>query len=113
MGVNVLCELLGMCFNQEVQPSFSLRGFRMRSERNPHGWGLAFYPDKSVQVYKEPVKSRKSIMAEIMEGYNLIRSSIIMSHVRTKSSGEISHKDTHPSRGSGTVENMYSPTMAP
>ena len=91
-----MCELLGMCFNQEVQPSFSLRGFRMRSERNPHGWGLAFYPDKSVQVYKEPVKSRKSLMAEIMEGYNLIRSSIIMSHVRYTSKGSVAQRNTHP-----------------
>ncbi|WP_255503802.1 class II glutamine amidotransferase [Methanothermobacter sp. KEPCO-1] len=91
-----LCELLGFCFNRKVKPSFSLRGFRMRSEDNPHGWGLAFYPDESVQVYKEPCPSKESPLSQFLENYEPIGSRIIISHIRRISRGEESHRNTHP-----------------
>ncbi len=91
-----MCELLGLCFNQEVKPSFSLRGFSLRSKYNPHGWGLAFYPDKSAQVYKEPTPSRESPLAKFLKNYDPIKSKIIISHIRYKSAGNVAYKNTHP-----------------
>ncbi|WP_370004684.1 class II glutamine amidotransferase [Methanothermobacter sp. KEPCO 2] len=91
-----MCELLGFCFNREVKPSFSLRGFRKRSENNPDGWGLAFYPDESVQVYKEPCPSKESPLSQFLENYEPIGSRIIISHIRQITSGDRSHRNTHP-----------------
>ena len=71
-----------------------LEGFQDEIIEQPHGWGLAFYPDKSVQVHKESVQ--KSMMAEIMQDYKFIRSGIIMSHVRHTSKGTVTHRNTHP-----------------
>jgi len=42
-----MCELLGLNFKLPVSPSFSFRGFRHRSEGNPHGWGIARYEGKA------------------------------------------------------------------
>ncbi|MEN2985457.1 MAG: class II glutamine amidotransferase [Thermodesulfovibrionaceae bacterium] len=33
-----MCELLGMCFNEEVTSSISFRGFRQRGKENKDGW---------------------------------------------------------------------------
>lgn len=91
-----MCELLGLSFNQPVSPSLSFRGFRHRGERNPHGWGLAYYPDKSVQVIKEPKKGSRSHLAEFIQNYQGIESKIIIGHVRYTSGTFITHKNTHP-----------------
>ena len=53
--VITLCELLGLTFNLPVTSNVSFTGFRQRAEANPDGWGLAFYPDKSAQVFKPVV----------------------------------------------------------
>lgn len=91
-----MCELLGMSFNQSVSPSLSFRGFRQRGERNPHGWGLAYYPDNSVQLIKEPIKASGSSLSEFVKSYSQIRSKIFIAHVRYTSVGSKSHKNTHP-----------------
>jgi len=91
-----MCELLGMSFNLPVRPNISFRGFRRRGEDNPHGWGIAFYPDKSAQVIKEPIRTTKSQLAEFIQEYEEIKSKIFIGHVRYTSVGSKSHKNTHP-----------------
>jgi len=91
-----MCELLAMSFNQPVKPSLSFRGFRHRGEGNPHGWGLAYYPDESVQVIKEPIKASGSSLSEFIKKYPQIKSKIFIAHVRYTSVGSKSHKNTHP-----------------
>lgn len=91
-----MCELLGMAFNQPVKPTLSFRGFRHRGESNPHGWGLAYYPDESVQVIKEPIKAGRSPLYEFIKNYPEIKSKIIIAHVRYTSGTSITHKNTHP-----------------
>ena len=91
-----MCELLGLSFNQPVKPTLSFRGFRHRGEGNPHGWGLAYYPDKSVQVIKEPIKASGSPLSGFINNYPQIKSKIFISHVRYSSVGPKSHKNTHP-----------------
>ncbi len=91
-----MCELLGMSFNLPVKPTISFRGFRHRGAHNPHGWGMAFYPDASAQIFKEPVCAQKSSLAEFLQNYPEVKSKIFIGHVRYTSVGSKSHKNTHP-----------------
>lgn len=91
-----MCELLGMSFNQPVSPNLSFRGFRHRGESNPHGWGIAYYPDESVQVIKEPIKADKSSLSEFIKNYPKIKSKILIAHVRYTSGTSVTYKNTHP-----------------
>ena len=40
-----MCQLFAASFNKKLNITYSFRGFRTRGEGNPHGWGLAWYPD--------------------------------------------------------------------
>ncbi|MHA1820857.1 MAG: class II glutamine amidotransferase [Promethearchaeota archaeon] len=91
-----MCELMAMSFNQAVRPNISFRGFRQRSKKNPHGWGIAFYPDESAQVIKEPIKANESQLSKSLLKYKVVQSQIFIAHVRLTSVGERSHKNTHP-----------------
>ncbi len=91
-----MCELLGMSFNVPVSPVISFRGFRHRGAHNPDGWGIGFYPDeRSVQIIKEPMESRRSNLAGFIKNYHF-KSKIFISHVRRASKGDVSYKNTHP-----------------
>jgi glutamine amidotransferase len=91
-----MCELLGMSFNLPVRPKVSFRGFRHRGETNPDGWGIAFYPDKSTQVIKEPIRAKSSSLSDFLKDYQEVRSKVIVGHVRRASAGNLSHRNTHP-----------------
>lgn len=91
-----MCELLAMSFNQPVNPKFSFTGFRYRGDKNPDGWGLAYYPDDSAQVIKEPIKARSSLLSEFFKDYYEMLSKIFVGHVRFSSVGSKSRKNTHP-----------------
>jgi glutamine amidotransferase len=91
-----MCELLGLSFNQPISPTISFGGFRHRSEKNPHGWGLAFYHAKSAQIIKEPIKAKKSPLSKFLQQYQEVKSTIFIGHVRYASVGSISHENTHP-----------------
>lgn len=91
-----MCELLGISFNQPVKPSLSFRGFRHRGKINPDGWGIAYYPDESVQVIKEPIRANRSSLSEFVKNYPGILSKILIAHVRYTSGTAVTHKNTHP-----------------
>lgn len=91
-----MCQLLGLSFNLHVTPNISFRGFRHKGDFNPHGWGLAFYPDKSAQIIKEPIRAGESQLSAFLQNYSQIKSKIFIGHVRYTSVGRESHKNTHP-----------------
>ncbi len=92
-----MCELMGMSFDQPVVAEFSLRDFRCRDEENPDGWGLAWYPDRSLSLVKEAVTWRSSGYSKFLEGYQRLRARIYIAHVRKKTTGgPPTHADTHP-----------------
>ena len=91
-----MCELLGLSFNTPVRPNLSFKGFRLRGEANPDGWGIAFYPDKSSQVIKEPLKAEESLLSEFIELYPKIKSKTFIAHVRLNSTAAPAHMNTHP-----------------
>ena len=91
-----MCELFAMSFNQPVRPNISFKGFRRRGRQNPDGWGMALYPDKSVQIIKEPLEAGQSPLSEFLIKYEKFRSKIFISHVRRKTVGDVTYMDTHP-----------------
>lgn len=70
----------------------------MRGGSNPHGWGVAFYPDggRAAFVVKEPCPSVRSPVAAFLRESDIVRSKIVVSHVRRMSAGRVVYSDTHP-----------------
>ena len=91
-----MCELLGLNFKLPVSPSFSFRGFRHRSEGNPHGWGIARYEGKACQILKEAADAQESKLAEFVRDYELFQSRIFIGHVRDATRGNHILENTHP-----------------
>src|SRR5205814_6028589 len=50
-----MCELLGLSFARPLSADFSIRIFALRGAENADGWGLAWYPDRSLSIVKEPL----------------------------------------------------------
>jgi glutamine amidotransferase len=92
-----MCELLGLSFAQPISADFSLCEFERRDEENADGWGLAWYPDQSLAIVKEPMEWGESKHSGFLETYHHLRSRIYIGHVRHKTSGgPPTHADTHP-----------------
>jgi glutamine amidotransferase len=94
-----MCELMGMSFDRPVDARFSIRAFGCRDEENPDGWGLAWYPDRSLALVKEALTWRSSTYSKFLENYLGLNSPIYIAHVRKKTTGgPATHSDTHPFR---------------
>jgi predicted glutamine amidotransferase len=92
-----MCELMALCFAKPISADFSVREFGPRGEENADGWGLAWYPDRSVTIVKEPVRWRASKYSGFLETYSGLKSCVCIAHVRHKTTGGIpTHADTHP-----------------
>lgn len=92
-----MCELLGLCFARPISADFSIREFALRGQENADGWGLAWYPDQSVAIVKEPMKSHESKFIGFLETYQGLHSRIYLAHVRHRTTGDQpTHADTHP-----------------
>ena len=92
-----MCELMAMSFEGPASADFSLREFAARGEENPDGWGLGWYPDRSLSVVKEPRKWASSHLAGFLAAHPTLLSPIYLAHVRHKTMGGApTHADTHP-----------------
>jgi glutamine amidotransferase len=92
-----MCELMGLCFAQPISADFSIREFAHSGIENADGWGLAWYPDHSVAVVKEPIEWRTSKYTGFLESYPRLLSPIYIGHVRHKTLAYApTHADTHP-----------------
>jgi predicted glutamine amidotransferase len=92
-----MCELMGLCFAQPISADFSIREFARRGEENADGWGLAWYPDRSAAVVKEPIPWQASKYTGFLETYHGLLSPIYIAHVRHKTvGGPLTHAETHP-----------------
>ena len=88
---------MGLCFARPISADFSIREFALRGEENADGWGLAWYPDRSLAVVKEPVRWQESKYTRFLETYHGLRSPLYIAHVRHKTvGGQPTHADTHP-----------------
>src|SRR5262245_46981660 len=92
-----MCELMGMCFEKPVSADFSIRAFALRDVENANGWGLAWYPDQSLSIVKEPIEWRQSYFTRFLESYQALQSRLYIAHVRHMTTGGApTHADTHP-----------------
>lgn len=65
-----MCELMGLSFARPISADFSIHEFALRSEENADGWGLAWFPDRSVAVIKEPLAWHESKFTRFLESYD-------------------------------------------
>jgi predicted glutamine amidotransferase len=92
-----MCELMGLSFAEPVSADFSIREFALRSQDNADGWGLAWYPDQSLAIIKEPLSWQTSDLTTFLESYSRLISRTYIGHVRHRTvGGPPTHADTHP-----------------
>src|SRR4051812_47731159 len=91
-----MCELMGYSFAKPIVGHFTMREFALRCQENADGWGLAWYPDRSLALIKEATGWKDSEHSEFLETYSGIKSSICIGHVRHLTRGRRAHSDTHP-----------------
>ncbi len=95
-----MCELMGICANQEVNPRFSfkemlIRGGDTRPE-NKDGWGIGLYDGAISKVYKRPKAAFECELAKKIERGDVdLKSKIFVSHIRQATSCR-NLKNTHP-----------------
>ena len=91
-----MCELLGISSRRAQRANGILRQFYARADRQPHGWGLAQFPDGgSPHVEKEPVKATESVylrnrLAAPVEGRT------VLAHIRYATVGLVEYANCHP-----------------
>jgi predicted glutamine amidotransferase len=111
-GGNDVCELLGISSSEKVSLAPYWEIFRKRGKKfregagNPDGWGLAVYPDgKGALVIKEDLPGATSKLSKFLSTYDLLKSKIIIGHVRKASRGAVRFSNSHPfSRELGGVQ---------
>lgn len=89
-----MCELFGFSSSGEGCAAESLERFADHSDRNPHGWGIAYYGNSGAILKKKAVEARKS--AEYFDAVKNVRSNIIITHIRHASCGKINELNCHP-----------------
>jgi glutamine amidotransferase len=92
-----MCRLFGavVADGQEEAARSSLLSFlRGLSQENQSGWGLAHFPDGSLEMHKEPVDAGASpnVAAEVRK----VGAGNCMAHLRRMSVGARSWENTHP-----------------
>ena len=91
-----MCELMGMSFAKPVVASVTMQAFSERSKDNADGWGLAWYPDRSAAMVKQPVRWSMQ-HNQFLEHYPGLLSSVYLAHVRHQTvGGQPTNADTHP-----------------
>ncbi|MCI0919209.1 class II glutamine amidotransferase [Pseudomonas stutzeri] len=93
-----MCELLGMSANVPTDIHFSFTGLMQRGGRTgPHkdGWGIAFYEGRGLRLFQDPVASCESEVAKMVQHY-LIKSEVVIGHIRHANVGKVSLVNTHP-----------------
>lgn len=91
-----MCELLALHFNQNINPQFSLQGFRQRAKTHSHGWGLAWFPDGEAQIVKEARSALQSSLFEAVYDGPWVKSKNVISHLRYATHGSHVQQNTHP-----------------
>jgi predicted glutamine amidotransferase len=92
------CEIMGYSTNVKVKSNYIFKSFTTKDSFLPDGWGVAYYPDQSVQIFKEPIDSNGSDLVKFLFTYNYFISKILISHRRIATSGGPEYKNTHPFR---------------
>jgi glutamine amidotransferase len=93
-----MCELFCLSSRLATVVSFSLEAFARRGgrdDRNVDGWGLAYYDDRDVRLYREPEPAGDSAWLSFVERRR-VASTMVLSHIRHATRGRISLANTQP-----------------
>ena len=94
-----MCELLALCFDRAVHPTYAFQGLTAGGEKNPNGWGMACYPDdhRAALIVKEARPVHASELALGIQRGLLSASCINIAHIRHMPDDSICcHANTHP-----------------
>lgn len=90
-----MCELFGFTSEREYDLRGYLTEFYSHSIRHPHGWGLATYQNKKLNITAEPVCADKSkILGGIIE--KLPPQNNLIGHIRLATVGSLDISNCHP-----------------
>lgn len=90
-----MCQLLGMNANTPTDVMFSFTGLASRADEHKDGFGIAFFEDRGVRLFVDPVSARNSPLAEMVRRYP-IRSQNVIAHIRKATQGRVALENTHP-----------------
>lgn len=90
-----MCEIFGACFDRESCINSYLKNFYRRSDKHPHGWGLAYTDGSSISIEKESLQASKSHYLKEKLSQPII-SKTILAHIRYATIGNIDYKNCHP-----------------
>ena len=95
-----MCELYAMSSSKPASIHISLSEFQRHggdTDEHADGWGLAFVEKGNVEIHREPMSAAYSdTLGEIIEQRQ--PASLVMSHIRKATQGEISLNNTQPFR---------------
>jgi glutamine amidotransferase len=93
-----MCRLFGLRANRPVDIEFSLvtghQPFQKLGEKHPNGWGIGWYDNGTPKVTKEPIPATAS--EELGPLAKHVESSLIISHLRKATCGEVTEANCHP-----------------
>ena len=96
-----MCRVLGIVSKKPISPIYFFKDAKNSlielSKYHCHGWGVAWYENNKLKVYKEPIAAYKSSNLEKI--VKEIRSCLILAHIRRKSKKFRYNpclEDTHP-----------------
>jgi predicted glutamine amidotransferase len=93
-----MCELFGLSSRQPTRATFSLDTFASHGAPPGgmiDGWGIAFYNGLDVRLHKEPEPASNSAWLAFIKQHRII-SSLVISHIRRATMGNISLANTQP-----------------
>ncbi len=105
-----MCELLAISSRFPTRVTFSLEEFSRhggQSGSNADGWGIAFYEDRAVQIYRETEPAAESEWMHFL-CHHQHQSRCIISHIRKATQGELALRNTQPfSRKIGGATHVF------
>lgn len=90
-----MCELFGVNTPRKIQLNNLLDVFFSHGDKHPHGWGMAFFDNGTVQMEKQAVTSTKSARLREYISRQIIADSMI-AHIRLATKGNMEYENCHP-----------------
>jgi len=90
-----MCELFGVNTPGKIQLNHLLDVFFSHGDRHPHGWGMAFFENGTVQMEKQAVSSTKSARLREYRSRKIMSDRMI-AHIRLATKGNMEHENCHP-----------------
>ena len=90
-----MCQLLGMNANTPTDVVFSFTGLATRAAEHKDGFGIAFFEDRGLRHFIDPVGALHSPVAEMVKRYP-IQSEVVIAHIRKATVGKVALQNCHP-----------------